>query len=319
MDISKLTFDEALTSLWQKLLGWVEGLILMLPNLVASLVVVVLFWLLAKVLSGLVEKVLYKISANRQISGLLRSVTYLAIVSAGVFIALGILQLDKTVTSLLTGVGIIGLALGFAFQDLAANFMAGILLSLRRPFKIHEIISTNEYMGTVEEITLRSTKIKTFQGQFVLIPNKEVFGKAIVNYSQLGKRRIDIPVGVSYGDDLGKAKEVAIEAVKSIEALDTSREVEVIYKEFGGSSINFDIRFWISFRKQIDFLSAQSEAIERIKVAFDENDISIPFPISTLDFGIRGGKELSEVLAGGAQSRGDSSGASRDEAAEVQA
>src|SRR5699024_9041806 len=104
------------------------------------------------------------------------------------------------------------------------------------------------------------------------------------NYTKNFERRIDLTCGVSYGDDLEKAKKLAIEAVESLDSYDSSKPIELFYTEFGGSSINFDIRFWVYFARNPDFLSVRSDAIVAIKKKFDENDISIPFPIRTLDF-----------------------------------
>jgi small conductance mechanosensitive channel len=123
-----------------------------------------------------------------------------------------------------------------------------------------------------------------------------VFENPIMNYSSLGRRRIDLSVGVSFGDDLAKAKEVAIRAVEEVPQRLPERAIELYYEEIGESSINFVIRFWISFSKQGDYLGARSEAIERIKKAFDAEGITMPFPTRTLDFAVKGGETLTEVL-----------------------
>ena len=136
----------------------------------------------------------------------------------------------------------------------------------------------------------------SFQGQEVIIPNREVLQNPLINFSHNGTRRVDIDCGVAYGDDLEKVKRVVIDAVSKIENRQKEKDVEFFFKEFGGSSINFDVRFWIDFKGQKDFLAAQHEAIIKVKQAFDENDIMIPFPIRTLDFGIKGGEKLDAML-----------------------
>jgi small-conductance mechanosensitive channel len=214
----------------------------------------------------------------------------------GIFISLGVLKLDKAVVSLLAGVGIIGLALGFAFQDMAANFMSGIAIAIKQPFKINDIIKSKDYFGTVKKINLRTTDILTPQGQIVLIPNKEVFQNALINFSETGERRVDVKVGVSYGDDLEKVKRITLEAIKDIHNQNKEKPVELFYEEFGGSSINCAVRVWISYNTNKDFKKAVSEIIEKIKAAYDKNNISIPFPTTTLDFNIKGGEKLSEML-----------------------
>ena len=210
--------------------------------------------------------------------------------------ALDVLGLDKTVTSLLAGVGILGLALGLAFQSTGENYVAGIYLAIRRPFQVGQVISSNDFYGVVERIALRSTSLRVPQGQLVYLPNKKIFDNAIVNFSDSGQRRVDLKVGVSYGDDLDKVKRIAIEAVSAIEHRDPSKPVELFYEGFGDSSINFELRFWIDFFRHPDYMAARSEAVMRIKAAFDANDITIPFPIRTLDFAKVDGETLESQL-----------------------
>ncbi|HYO14955.1 MAG TPA: mechanosensitive ion channel [Thermoanaerobaculia bacterium] len=279
-----------------KITGWARDFVLLLPNLIVSLVVLVAFWLAARLVRNILLRILRRVSHSEQVNQILSYAVYFALIAIGTFVALGILGLQKTVTSLLAGAGIVTLALGFAFQDIAANLMAGVYLSVQRPFRPGHIIETKDFFGTVKRIHLRWTEIRTQQGQVVLIPNKQVFENPIMNYSASGKRRVDLRLGVSYGDDLEKVRRLAIRAVEGVSTRLPDKEVELFYEEFGESSINFVVRFWINYMKQPDFLQAQSEAIERIKKAFDENSITIPFPIRTLDFAVKGGENLAEVL-----------------------
>lgn len=279
-----------------KLEGWLEAFLTNLPNLVVAILVVILFFLLAKFIRSSAKKLLGKTSQNEAINHLLATILFVAIVATGFFIALGILDLTEAVTTLLAGVGIVGLALGFAFQDIAANFISGILIAIRQPFKINDIIQSGDYFGTVKDINLRTTTITTFQGLDVLIPNKDTFGNAVINYTRTPGRRVDLSVGVSYGDDLEKVKQLTIETVSKLESIDQSKDVTLFFDEFGGSSINFKVRFWAKSPKQPDFLQAQSDAIIAIQKAYDKNNIVIPFPIRTLDFGIKGGEKLSEMV-----------------------
>jgi small conductance mechanosensitive channel len=122
-----------------------------------------------------------------------------------------------------------------------------------------------------------------------------VLQSPIYNYTVSGKRRIDLSVGVSYGDDLRKVESLVIETIKKLDGVIDHDNIVFDYAEFGSSSINFNIRFWISYPDPPGFLAVRNKAIIAIKEAFDENDIMIPFPIRTLDFGIRGGEKLSEI------------------------
>lgn len=283
----------------EKLDTWFDTLIAMLPNLVLALIVLLIFVVISKLVQRALKKVLLRTTTNKTIVNLLETIGGVMVIGVGVFIALSVMQLDGTVASLLAGAGIIGLALGFAFQDIASNFISGIILSVRHPFDIDDLIETHDIEGYVVALNLRNTVIKTPEGQIVYIPNKLVFENPLTNYTKNHERRVDLACGVSYGDDLEKAKKLAIEAVESLDNYEKERGVELFYNEFGGSSINFEIRFWVDFRRNPDYLSAQSDAIIAIKKKFDENDISIPFPITTLDFGIRGGVKLDEMLKNG--------------------
>jgi small conductance mechanosensitive channel len=276
--------EKAWDQLIAKVLGWAHDFILLLPNLAVAVVVVVGFWLLAKLARDLLQRLLRRISHSEQVNRLLGQTVFLAFVVAGLFVALGIVGLQKTVASLLAGAGILGLALGFAFQDIAANFMAGIYLSIERPFRPGHLIQTKEIQGVVQRVHLRWTEIRTPQGQLILVPNKQVFENPITNFSTTGERRIDLKAGVSFDDDLDKVKRVAVEAIGAVSSRKADTEVELFFEELGESTVNLVVRFWIAFAaKQSDYLLAQSEAIERLKKAFDDNGISMPFPTHTLD------------------------------------
>lgn len=292
-------FVDVYSTLTEKLVNWLETAIAMLPNLVMALLVLIVFFVIGRFVRKAVKRMLQSTTSNKTIIHLFETIVGVSIIGIGIFIALSILDLDGAVTSLLAGAGIIGLALGFAFQDIASNFISGIILSIRHPFGIGDIIETNDFYGTVEKMNLRNTIIRTPQGQVVYIPNKSVFENPLENYTSSGVRRIDLECGISYGDDLVKAKEVAIDAIKGLENYNAAKEINFYYTEFGGSSINFEIHFWVNFQSNPDFLSARSDAIMILTKAFDENDIMIPFPIRTLDFGIRGGEKLDTMLGNG--------------------
>jgi small conductance mechanosensitive channel len=250
---------------------------------------------LAKAGQKLFVKVFNRSSNNQALENLFSTIIYYAILGLGLFIILGILKLDKAVTSLLAGVGVIGLALGFAFQDIAANFVSGIMLAFRKPFAIGDIVKLSDFMGTVSRTNLRVTVVETWQGQEVYIPNKDVLSSPIVNYSILGERRIDLAVGVSYADSLEQVQEIIEKTLKGLEGVIRHDDMIFTYYEFGDSSINFEIKFWIKYPKNPSYLEMRSKAIKAIKKAFDEEGITIPFPIRTLDFGIKGGQTLSEM------------------------
>ncbi|WP_375577976.1 mechanosensitive ion channel domain-containing protein [Marivirga tractuosa] len=291
-------FEKPIEAVTDKVESWLEVLVEMIPNMLLSVILFILFVVLSRLVRKLFIKVFRKSSDNKALENLFSTIIYYAMLGIGLFIILDILNLDKAVTSLLAGVGVVGLALGFAFQDIAANFVSGIILAFRKPFLIDDVIQVDDLMGIVSRTNLRVTVIRTYQGQEVYIPNKDVLSNSITNYSVLGERRIDLAVGVSYGDDLHKVHDLVLETLQNMEGVIRKDDMIFTYKEFGDSSINFEIKFWIKFPDNPTFLEMRSKAIMAIKDAFDREDITIPFPIRTLDFGIKGGEKLSEMNIG---------------------
>ncbi|MEP0987441.1 mechanosensitive ion channel family protein [Ekhidna sp.] len=296
---------QAINILQGKLENWLESITAMLPNFIVAVVVLVVFYFLARIIKTIAGKIFRRFYDKPAIRNLFTTIIHVAVIIVGLMVALNVLQLEKTVTSLLAGAGIIGLALGFAFQDISANFISGVMLAIRKPIVVGDIIEVDGYMGKVEDINLRVTVIRTFQGLHVIIPNKEVFQNSLTNYTKTNERRIDLECGVSYGDDLDKVKQTAVEALKDKSFLKKNEEINFYYTEFGDSSINFVLQFWIEYPGQPGFMNARSEAIMALKKAFDSNDISIPFPIRTLDFGIKGGEALSQMKMNVATGNGE--------------
>lgn len=291
-----ISLEKTLELLGVKLVSWYEALVAHIPNILIALIVFFIFNWIGKNLKKLVGEHLPKVSKNKSINSLAQNLIYIIIFLVGCFIGLEIVGLDKAVTSILAGAGVVGIALGFAFQEIASNFISGILIALQEPYKLGDVVEVEGTLGTVTDIELRTTTITTFQGLEVYIPNKDMFTKAIINFTSTPKRRVDLAVGVSYGDDLEKVEQVTLEALSKLECLAKGHEVEVFYTEFGDSSINFQARYWIRYAGGLDYVKAKHQGVMAIKKAFDQNDITIPFPIRTLDFSIKGGKELSESL-----------------------
>ncbi|MGK7396737.1 MAG: mechanosensitive ion channel family protein [Candidatus Cyclobacteriaceae bacterium M3_2C_046] len=278
-----------------KLSNWLGQLIVMLPNLVVAILLLILFYFIGKGLRNVLTGTLKRVSDNYTINNFLGTLLFVSMVVVGLFFALGVLQLDRTVTSLLAGVGIAGLAIGLAFKDIAANFLAGIYLAIKSPINDGDLIEYDEHYGTVKKIGLRALTMQTLQGQDIVIPNRFIMENAFIHYTINGVRRVDLAVGISYGDDLEKVQKVTLETINKLEHL-KGKPVDFYYTEFGSSSINFVVRYWVNFNKETDYLQAMSQGIIQVKKAFDQNDITITFPIRTLDFGIKGGEKLSEML-----------------------
>ncbi len=292
--------DELIKPVLKKLQAWGEGLISMLPNVIVAGLVLVFFWFVAKGVSKVASRAMHKMHVHDAARSLILAFIRIAVMFAGTMVALGVLNLDRALASILAGAGIVGLALGFAFQDLAANLISGVGLAIhkRLPFQINDVIETNEVLGTVRDINLRTTMIETFDGKTVILPNKQIYQEKLTNYTLNGRIRLDLKCGVSYGDDLAKVTDVAKGAMEAVEGRDSTRDVKVFFEGFGDSSINFTAMVWLKYGNHADYLTVQHNAILALKSAFDEANVTIPFPIRTLDFGIKGGERLAEVVQG---------------------
>jgi small conductance mechanosensitive channel len=282
------------TRLVAKLHGWLSACIVMLPNLAVAVVLVVVFTVGSRWIGRAARGVVHRISAHESIAALVGTAARAATIAVGVFLALGVLNLDKTLTSLLAGVGVVGLALGFAFQDIAANFMSGFLMALRRPFDIGDLVEIAGKRGKVARLELRETEINTLDGITVIVPNKEVFQNPIVNYTRTPRRRVDLKIGTAYGDDMEEVRRVVLASLQDVPARDPAEEPELYFEEFADSAITFSVRVWLTRSDEPTYLRARSEAMISIKRALDREKLTIPFPIRTLDFGagVVGGERL---------------------------
>ncbi len=214
----------------------------------------------------------------------------------GFLIILEVLKLYKIVLSMLAGFGLIGFALSFAFQDLATNLVSGVIIAFQRPFEVGEEIEVAGIYGRVKDIEIRSTVLITPQGQTVTIPNRKLAENVLINYSRLHIRRVDLNIGVSYGDDLKKVEKVLMETLQSSSIVYNKENIRVFFSEFGDSSVNLTVIFWVKYKTLTIYQEQIWEIVKQIKEAFDKNNITIPFPIRTLDFGIKGGVSLAEIL-----------------------
>lgn len=282
-DIEKLPLDEPASwfaPLFDKLSSWGETAVAMLPNALVALVVLLVFWPVARWSGRAIERLTQRLSGSREVSGLAGVLGRTAVMGGGLFLALNVLHLSQAVTSLLAGLGVAGLALGFALQDVAANFMSGLMLAVRRPFEVGHDIETNGFRGLVRRIDLRATTLETFTGEVVTLPNKQVYENPITNYEATKRRRVDVEVGVAYGTDLERVEQLTCEVLAPLSTHE--RGVQVFFTGFGGSSIDLVARVWIDLNDQATWLDTRSRMVMDIHKAYNDAGIEIPFPIRTL-------------------------------------
>lgn len=276
--------ESAYNLLFEKIDIWVKDLVLILPNLVIAIIFLLLGLWVAKKIKNIVDTFLNKHFERRILNNLIVNIVHITSLSLIGFTVLSILNLDKAVTSILAGIGVLSLGLAFAFQDLATNLMSGIIISFRRPINVGDFINVKEVSGIVSEVNLRDTVINTLQGKKIIIPNKMLIDSPVTNHTSNQHQRMELQVGIGYNSPLDEVKAITIDAVSAISDRDPNREIEFYYTEFGDSAIIFITMVWLNKPDVATFLKARSSAIIKIKKSFDSHNINIPFPIRTLHF-----------------------------------
>lgn len=271
-------FSHTIKLLKEKLYEWYETAITMLPNIFVAVVVLVIFYFLGKFLKKISWRLLSKTTENPAIGRFLSQVIAFIIGTFGLIVILDIVNLDKTITSLLAGAGILGLAFSLAFQDTVANFVGSVFILTRKPFVIGNVIESNEIFGRVEKISMSATFVSVPEGQLVVIPNKKVMENVIRNYSFYGKRRVDIELRVELWEDVEKVMGIVRKTVEDSAPLLPDHPIDTFLDEFGDNSLNLVIRYWINFSTQADYLRRKSETMIAIQKAFADNNIRIPIP-----------------------------------------
>ncbi len=273
---------------------WETEVVSYLPKLFWAILVFVTFYFIAKFIKKYSLKFYSQVfkKSDTYVPVIISSVIYFAILIFGVFLVLEILGLEDVLSKLLAGAGIIGIIAGFAFKDIASNTFSGFLLSMQRPFKKGDWVDVEGVFGTVKDIGWITTSVKTVTGQEVFVPNQMIYNNTFTNFSTYKKRRVVFKSGVSYGDDLDLVKKVALEEVDKMDVVLKNEVIDFYFTNIGSSAYNFELRFWIKFKHQKDYLSAMNEIIMRIKKRFEQEDISLAYSVTTLDFGVKGGVNL---------------------------
>lgn len=272
--------DDVLKNLQDILMQWWQNFLDNLPQIIAGLVVLLISIYLARLLAALLQRALHRREkSDPELTLLLTRVTRWGIIIFGVLLAFQ--QAGTDITAFLAGLGIAGFTIGFALQDVSKNFVAGILLLLQQPFDLGDAIEVADYGGTVVEINIRDTVIRTFDGRPVSIPNGDVFTSPIINYSRTNQRRIALDVGVAYGTDLKRAEEVALEALTEVPGIMQDPAPGVVFHTFGGTTIDLTIYYWIDL-KSASYWEGQSGGLMAIDAAFEAAGIEMPYPTQKL-------------------------------------
>lgn len=269
--------------LWGRLHEMAAGLIRLLPQLAIALVVLLVTWAAAKFARRIAERLLNRTHVRNTLVDLAETLVGVLIWVLGLMIASSIVLPGVTPANLLAVLGLGSVAVGFAFKDIFENFLAGVLIMLRRKMRIGDMIECESVEGKVEHITLRDTYLRHLSNELVLVPNAYLFKNPVKILTESATRRHQVEVGVGYDVDLEAARTVIEQAVRDAEGVDPSQRVDVFAKEFGDSSINFLVRWWAG-SKPIDMHRSRDAVVRGIKRALDDAGMEIPFPYRTLTF-----------------------------------
>ncbi|WP_034888095.1 mechanosensitive ion channel family protein [Gillisia sp. Hel_I_29] len=280
----KFDFNKSVKGIWDKLAEWLDSIILNFPNFILASLVFLFFVMVAKYAAKLFDGILRKKGSQDSIRQITAKVVKVIVILIGFFIALGLLNLDKILTSILAGAGVVGLAIGLALQGTLNNTFSGVILSFLPEIQIGDWVETNGFKGEIMEINLRSIIIKEPDNNYVMIPNSKIIDEPFKNYTRTNRSRVMLDCGVSYSSDLEFVQNLTKETLEDIFPQRGNEEIEFMYQGFGDSSINFVARFWTDVTNSKDILVAKNKAIIAVKKAFDKNNINIPFPIRTIDF-----------------------------------
>ncbi len=274
--------DSSWSQLLNKLSGWIDSLILNLPNILLALLVFTFCYWISRKLLHWSDKYFKKVIKQPSIRGLVANVISIITIILGLILALSILNLEGALKSVLAGAGVAGLAVSLALQGTLSNTFSGLFIAIKDEINIGDWIETNGISGEVINIDLRNTKIKEADNNIVVLPNRLIIENPFKNYGLTTRIRTTITCGVSYNSNLEEVKKLATEAIKEIYPPNTGEEIEFYYTDFGNSSIDFLLRFWVDAQEDLIALEVKSKAIMKIKSTFDQHNIEIPFPIITI-------------------------------------
>ncbi len=270
-----------------------RGFFEQLPLIGVGIVVFIIFLAIAYIVRKVIRTTAGKAHLDDMLGSLLARIGYIIVIIFGLFVASTVIFPGVNAGDLIAGLGIGSVALGFAFKDVMQNLLAGFLILLYRPFKIGDQIKVDNFEGTVEEINVRATKIKTYDGERVVIPNSDLYMKSVLVRTAFASRRTKITVGIGYNESHEKAREILLNVMRNTEGVlnDPAPDVDVV--ELADSSVNLKLLYWTD-----PFQSSTRKTSDRVvsatKTALDRAGIEIPFPQRVVEV-VNKGFEIEKV------------------------
>ncbi|TCD11284.1 mechanosensitive ion channel family protein [Oricola cellulosilytica] len=261
-----------------------RGAVALLPQIAVAIAVIVLTWLVAMGVRALLRRGLDRTSLRQSLKNLFSLLASIGIWILGLMIAAVVVFPNLTPASILAGLGIGSVAIGFAFKDIFENFLAGIIILFRKEMRIGDFIECEGLEGKVENISIRESHIRQTDGQLVVVPNAMLFKNPLTIRTDLDQRRTSIVCGVAYDEDVDKCRDIIRGAVEGCgTVISDNRPVQIFAQEFADSSVNFEVTWWTG-SKPVDIRKSRDEVISAVKRALDDSGIEIPFPYRTLTF-----------------------------------
>lgn len=250
-----------------------------LPKLISGIVIFILTVVGSGFIAKWVRKLAKKKIESKEMLQLIFRITKWIILIVGTIFALD--QVDFNVTSFIAGLGVAGFTIGFALQDIAKNFISGMMLLYRQPFNLGEYVKVASLDGTVREINVRDTVIETRDGELIIIPNKEVFENPIINYTHSQYRRREVKIGLGYEEDAERASDIFLETIKEIDGVEVDKGITIRAEALGDSTLSLSAIYWVN-QQENDIFEVHSDVIKAIKTTAEEHQINLPYPIQTV-------------------------------------
>lgn len=265
------------SALWDSILTLWKSFLTRLPFFLIGILVFLAFLLTARIVRRLILTAGERTRLHTNVAQLLSRLVSGVVSVLGLLVAAVVIFPAFKPGDLVAGLGITSVAVGFAFKDILQNFFAGVLLLWRQPFSVGDQIRSGDHEGTVEEINIRSTRLKTYDGERAILPNGDVYTRAILVRTAYDKRRVRFTVGVGYRDSLEKARSVIHDVVTQTEGVLPDPGPWIYVSELGASSVNFTVYFWVK-PQQSNVLKVSDRVAAGIKLALDAANIDMPYP-----------------------------------------
>lgn len=252
-----------------------------IPYLIAAVLVLVLFWLIGKLFKYTIRRTLgERVQSRQNLVKVLNRIGSSLIIFIGILVAMVVAIPGFTTAKMIGGLGIGSVAIGFAFKDIFQNMLSGIFILLAEPFRIGDQIVMGEYEGTVEDIQIRATNIRTYDGRRIIIPNAQIYTTPVTVNTAFKRRRCQVDFGIGMSDDVAKAKTVVLEALNACSTVTEHSTPTVVVTGFSDFALKMRVRWWIEESAQVDMTDSTDQVLIAVKYALTNAGIDLPYPTS---------------------------------------